>query len=456
MPNTTIVFLLCFFGALAASLVHPIWALVAYIVDYYQHPPLRWWGRYLPSGIRWSLMASATLLVALFLRGKLPLGPHTLRHRQIQCLAAYCVIAILVTFTVAVSFDRSTHYLIQLLQLTLLVLVFVSVVERVEHWRLIIVLIAIGGLTWGLDAWIDPERVAGRLQAIGGPDSRNDNSAALHLLASLPFIAVMGFYGKRLERVVALFAFPFVVNTIILCNSRGATVAMAAMGLAGVVLARGKVRFRVAAIGLAGVIATLVLADPQFLERQLTIVSGERDGSTQGRLTSWAGALELMQDYPLGAGGGGFDILSPVYIPEIVAQYDGAERSVHNTYLWIGSDWGIAGLAAFLGYLWFTFRSVHRARKRCEADQRLGMDGLAVQVSLVGVCVGAIFISRSYGEILYWIPALGTAYVNIAEQMLGANAAEASAPVSPAYDGGPAEGRPPFVRPEAARHGRAL
>src|SRR5690606_29562429 len=98
----------------------------------------------------------------------------------------------------------------------------------------------------------------------------------------------------------------------------GATVAMVAMGCAGVVLSSGVLRLKVAALGLAGLLATVVLADPQFLERQVTIVAGERDGSAQGRLDAWAGALELMMDYPLGAGGGGFDILSPVYIPEVV------------------------------------------------------------------------------------------------------------------------------------------
>lgn len=435
LSNTALLFLVLFFGALAGAIIHPIWPLAAYLIDYYQHPPLRWWGRQLPDGIRWALLASMTLLVSCLLHGKMPLGRDTIRHPQIKCLLAYCLIALLVT-PFAVSVERSIHYLTMLWQLTLLVLVMVVALDRPKYWRLVAVLLAIGGLTWGLDAWIDPSRQAGRLQAIGGPDSRNDNSAAVHLLATLPFIAVMGFYGKLPEKLLAIVSFPFVLNTIILCNSRGATVAMGAMGLAGFLLTRGRVRMGMGVIGLSGIAVTVFLADPQFIERQMTIFVGERDGSTQGRLDSWAGAVELMVDYPLGAGGGGFDILSPVYIPEVVARYDGAERGVHNTYLWIGSDWGVAGLVAFLGYLSFTFTGVQRARKACRDDRRLEMEGLAVQASMVGVCVGAIFISRSYGEILYWVPALGTAYINIVQERAEAFALS-SRPATPTGETSP-------------------
>src|SRR5690606_30782858 len=97
MPSTTILFLLCFFAALMASIMHPIWALVAYLVDYYQHPPLRWWGRWLPSSIRWALLASVVLLVTNLMHGKMPLANNTVRHKQVKCLLLFCVIAALVT-----------------------------------------------------------------------------------------------------------------------------------------------------------------------------------------------------------------------------------------------------------------------------------------------------------------------------------------------------------------------
>src|SRR5690606_5623169 len=124
ISKTGLLFLALFFGSLAGAIIHPIWPLAGYLIDYYQHPPLRWWGRQLPDGFRWALMASLTLLVSCLLHGKMPLGRETVRHPQVKCLLAYCVIALLVT-PFAVSVERSVHYLTNLWQLTLLLLVMV-------------------------------------------------------------------------------------------------------------------------------------------------------------------------------------------------------------------------------------------------------------------------------------------------------------------------------------------
>ncbi len=441
MSKTALLFAALFFGGLAGAILHPIYPLLAYLVDYYQHPPLRWWGKDFPSGIRWSLLASLLMLGATMLHGKIPLSRDTLRHVPVRSLLLLVVIAALVT-PFAVAVDRSVHYLELLLQLSVLVLVMVVTLDSPKHWRWAVLVMTLGSFTWGFDAWLDPERVAGRLQAIGGPDSFNDNSAAVHLLAMLPFIAVMGVYGSRVERVVALVSFPFVVNTIILCNSRGATLAMACMGLAGILLTRGRQRRGLIGLSAAGLVAFLFLADPEFLDRQATLFSEERDGSSQGRLTSWAGAIELMKDYPLGAGGGGFDVLSPVYIPEIVAAYDGAERAVHNTFLWVGSDWGFAGLAAYCIFLFGPIVSLQRARRRAH-DVRTNMEGVAVQAAIIGIAVGGVFINRTYGEIMYWVPALGIALVNL----IDARAVEPDVLVPPADEGATVVEPPTMAHP---------
>ena len=422
MSKTTLLFLALFVGGLAGGILHPVYPLLAYLLDYYQHPPLRWWGKDLPEGFRWSFVASMVMLGATFLHGKFPLSRATLRHWPVHGLLGFALIALLVT-PFAVSVDRSLRYLEMLWQLALLVLVMVVSLDSPKRWRLVVLVMTVGSLTWGVDAWLDPERVAGRLQAIGGADSFNDNAAAVHLLAMLPFMAVMGIYGSRIERGVALVSFPFVVNTIILCNSRGATLAMACMGGASLLLTRGRQRRGLLWLSAAGAAAFLFLADPQFLERQATILSEERDGSSEGRVVAWIGALELMRDYPLGAGGGGFDALSPVYIPQVVARYGGAERTVHNTYLWVGSDWGIAGLIAFCVFLFGTLVRVQQARRRAP-DVRMDMEGVAVQAAIIGISVGGFFINRTYGEIMYWVPALGLALVNLIDSQAATDAGQ--------------------------------
>lgn len=54
-------------GALLAVSLHPVYGLYIYFLDYYAHPPLRWWGKGLPE-LRWSLLAAMVLMVAYTVR----------------------------------------------------------------------------------------------------------------------------------------------------------------------------------------------------------------------------------------------------------------------------------------------------------------------------------------------------------------------------------------------------
>ena len=59
--------LVYFFGLFKALLGKPIFGLYAYFFAFYLHAPSRWWGKGLPD-VRWSLLAAAVTLVAIFLR----------------------------------------------------------------------------------------------------------------------------------------------------------------------------------------------------------------------------------------------------------------------------------------------------------------------------------------------------------------------------------------------------
>ncbi len=411
MSNTALAWLTAYAAGLLLSVVEPFYGLLAYLLDYYAHPPLRWWGDDLPD-LRWSLLAASVLLCVYLLKGRNLFDPRILRHGQTKWLLGFLAVATLVTFW-AVDVNRSLHYLTDIAKLALLYLLIVGTVRTRNQFRWFVLVMIVGAFMWGLDAYFDPKRRAGRLYGIGGPDSDADNSTAAHLLTVLPFLGIYLLKGVRWERLIALIATPFVVNTIILCNSRGATVAIAVMALAAVVLARGKTRWQIATLGLVGGVLFLYLTDPQFIERQLTLFHYEEDTSATGRLEAWEGALALMADYPLGAGGGGWDAMSPVYIPDIVAAYGGEERTVHNTYLLVGSDWGIPGLILFLGFVGSTLRELHEIRRRT-TDQRIYFESFALEVALVGFLTAAFFINRPYAEILYWLSALTAVLQNIA------------------------------------------
>jgi hypothetical protein len=181
------------------------------------------------------------------------------------------------------------------------------------------------GLLVGLECVDAPKREAGRLVDIGSGDSLNDNGAAAHLLTILPFALILLLTEKSDKRVraVALVATPLIINTIILCNSRGAIVGIVAALFAALLLIRSGYRTRLIGAGVITVVAFLALADQQFLDRQQSTTSYEDDGSAHQRLETWKGGRQLVLDRPFGAGGKGFHLLSPVYIPSIVTMHGG-------------------------------------------------------------------------------------------------------------------------------------
>jgi hypothetical protein len=252
-------------------------------------------------------------------------------------------------------------------------------------------------------------------------------------------LAVAVWMGNRWEKIVAIIAAPFVLNTIILANSRGATVGILIGAMAALLLSQWRMRVRLVPLMMVGAMLFWALTDTTFVERQSTLLDKDPKGASD-RIELWKGALALIDDYPLGVGGGGYDKLSPVYVPRAVKEAGGEERTVHNTYLWAATDWGIQGLIALLGLIGSTIWSLHRIRRRT-VDQRIMLESFALEVGFIAFLGAAFFVNRTYSEILYWIPALTAALCNIqanawAEEHAPAGATMSSGPQSPVMLGG--------------------
>jgi probable O-glycosylation ligase (exosortase A-associated) len=417
MPIRAIVWVIAYVAGAILAFVHPIGGLFTYFLDYYAHPPIRWWGKALPD-LRWSLTISIVTLLAFFVnRYKLP-EIKIKSYPQTKWLFLIVINAIIVTSIFSVLPEKSWDYTFDLAKLNILYFLVLQIVRTKEHFRYFILIQIIGVFLWGWDAYDHPKRVAGRLYSIGGPDSLNDNHAASQLLTILPFIGVVFLYGKRWEKALCMAAIPFVLNAFILCNSRGAFLGLLVTGVAALILSKGVLRWKTLLAMLVAGVLFYNLMDPQFIARQQTIESHEDQAATD-RLESWKAGLRLIADHPLGTGGGGFSALSPIYIPEIVEAHQGEERNVHSTYLQAGSEWGIPGLFLFLAALISTCIELHRLRRSpalTPEEQRMHAESLAIELGLIGAMVSGIFTSRLYAEALYWLPALTGVLKNIYAQ----------------------------------------
>lgn len=405
MPGMSIFWIVTYSLGLIASFANPVFGVLTYLFEYYLRPSLHWYGQWLPVW-RYSLIA-ALVLGATYLVRRTSLRRLIPADRgPAHCLLALALLmAIISPFAVSSSssWSRLASYL------TLIAFHGLIVATIRSEWALDVFVAAnmAGAGWWGWESYRDPKRVAGRLANIGSGDTLGDNAAASHLLTVLPFVVIyMLVHKDKRLRALALLVAPFVVNAIILCNSRGATVALGCAVVVGLLVAKSghRVRGLAAAVGFA--VAAYTLADPEFIKRQQTISSYENDGSATGRLDSWQGGLNLIKDYPLGAGGYGYHLLSPRYIPEVVQLHEGNLRAPHNTLVLVTSEWGIAGLLIYLAYYGSCFRLLVKVRKACPGGGIWYYRTVAIQVAMVGVFVAGLFSDRLYAEAPYWMGAL--------------------------------------------------
>jgi len=416
----------------------PIFGFLAYLWEYYNHPPLRWWGDELPD-LRWSFLIASIFFASYSVHGKTIFRREIFRHGSTKWLVALLGIATMVTVFLAIDPARSRGYVVDIAKLTLLFCLIVGVVNDYTKYRWVTAAIVLGALSWGWDAYSNPHFDSGRLVAIGGPDSFNDNEAAAHVIPTLPFLALFFWQGNKWQRIIAIVSAPFIVNMLILCNSRGATVGVAVALIAGLFLMNWRLRLRMALVAIAAVPLVLALVDQRFIDRQLTLMQFmeegldgqeiQNDGAANERVLSWKGGLRLIGDRPLGVGGGGYDLLSPVYAPEVVEAHEGELRAVHNTYLWAAADWGIGGLIALLGFIGSALTTLHRIRRQTTNEQ-LKIESLALEVALIAFLGAAVFINRMYAEIMYWLIALAASLANIHDASAQSQGSADAAPLS--------------------------
>jgi hypothetical protein len=426
----TLAWLAIYWGGLLASIANtPVYGLAIYLFEYYLRPSLHWWGKDLPEW-RYSLIVSVVLAASYFMRRDALPDLRPSKNPALKWLLAFGSIMLLVTpmaVNVAESWDAAEMFW----KFIILYGFIVAIVRTEWAFNLFVAMHVAGAGWWGWEAYLDPKRDASRLLNVGSSDTLNDNQAAGHLLTVLPFalLLIANVKDKRL-RLLALVALPFIINVFILCNSRGATVGLVVALASTLLLARSGHRFKMALAGVGVVAAFLVLADPEFIARQQTTLDYQEQTTAQGRLSNWHAAMGLIADYPFGAGGYGYNELSPIYAPSIIAGRTTGKISPHNTWVLITAEWGIPGIIVFLCFIGTTFRLLHRIRSEC-VDNASYYRSLAIQIGLIGTLTAATFSDRLYGESIYWLCALSVAAYRIHRHEVESRAAQPAVAAAP-------------------------
>ena len=221
----------------------------------------------------------------------------------------------------------------------------------------------------------------------------------------------IGLYGviaarQLLGRLLSMCALGVLALTFVWTGSRGGFIALVAACVYVVLRYRAvPIVWRATATALVALVL-VVSASDQYWRQIGTIMSDADYNRTDetGRLQIWSRGIDYTLKYPvLGLGPDNFPAAEGMLSPLADRQQLGVGlkwSAAHNSFIQVGAELGVPGLAFFLGLLITTFATLRRAGN---VAPQLAQ---ALTASLIAFVVGAFFLSLAYHEMLYTLVAL--------------------------------------------------
>lgn len=240
--------------------------------------------------------------------------------------------------------------------------------------------------------WSGAKVIQGRITYLGFLNDPNDLGMAF--LVALPMTLYWGLTGSRWARLLSLAAAAIQLVGIYLTNSRGALVAIGVMASVYAVRRFGFGRsFAVIPVLLALVV---VLAPSR-----ISVISAEEE-SAAGRVDSWYEGFQMFLHHPLmGVGKGNYT--------------DHHALVAHNSFVHTFAELGFVGYFFWLSLLLVSVAMLRQVIKLPVAgkdgDPRAAVEalrqvGFTLVYSMLGYMVSALFLSRSYVFLLFFLQAL--------------------------------------------------
>ena len=243
----------------------------------------------------------------------------------------------------------------------------------------------------------------------------NSNDLSTLLVLGIPFILVPVFSkgSSRFRKIMGLALCAMALIVVIKSASRGSLVALIAVLLV-LFWTRpfiGKVKLGVLTVAMLFVF--FAVTPREILSRYVTIfadasssdgIAASAQESTMARRQLLQQSLKLTMEHPLFGVGPGIFAVGEAQLAEAEGQRAMWHVS-HNSYTQVSSEMGIPGLFLYLFGLWATFQNVlwFRAHSRIDPTGGVSAMGLALLLSLVGLCVNLTFASMAY---LAYLPIL--------------------------------------------------
>ena len=313
----------------------------------------QWWHAPMnPLGIRYSFTFGIMIAAGIFLnRDKLRFR-RFLERQEILALLFLLLIWILYIFgpQTVNRYSITDHAVIKMTKVMIFCLMMTHIVTKLKDVEKIFWVIIIGAFLLGVQAYSLPRSAftSGRLDGrVGGSDFIDANALAIFMVASIIIVSVKFMQSPLKEKFFCSVSGVFVLNTIVLCRSRGALLALIGAGVSIFIASPFRLKKHLiwgSVLALAGMI---YLTDTAFIERMSSItkhaesvMEGKEasDRSAMMRIEAWRGGIQMFYDHPLGVGVGNFNQFIGNYSPTVTG------LSPHSLYIQVAAELGIFGL----------------------------------------------------------------------------------------------------------------
>jgi putative inorganic carbon (HCO3(-)) transporter len=290
------------------------------------------------------------------------------------------------------------------IKIQLMVLVAFFIVGNRDQLHKLVWVLALSVGFYGIKGGVFTIVTAGfhRVWGPAGSFIYDNNTLALAIIMVVPLFRYLQLHSKkRRVRLVCVAAMLLCMVSVIGSQSRGAFLALAAMGL--FLFTKSRQKSLIAVIAVFGILVVLMMMPESWFERMASIKNYDQDTSAMGRINAWRTAWNVAVDrFPIG---GGF----AMWTAPVFARYAPNPEAVfvaHSIYFHVLGDHGFIGLALFLlifGLSWLHASWIIRqAKVRPELTWAHDLAAMC-QVSLVGYAVGGAFLSLTYFDLPYYI-----------------------------------------------------
>lgn len=411
MPKIAIVFLLSYAGAIVASfLVDVSWGIYLYEINYFINLRTRWWFGSIPQ-VRYTFILAVVIVLSYILTKNKYSENKILDLPQTKWFVMNLILFSLISFW-AVFPEMHSRTLKNYFQLLIFLYITFKVIDTPVKFERIIWSFLIGCFYIGWLGHLKGRSFGGRMEIAGPADTGGDGNAVAAVLASaIPILLFYIIKGKKWQKVISLLFFAYIMDSIVLINSRGSFLGLIVGSLYLLMYyvflnkkSSMKQKIRIIFGVLVGVCLFVYLTDATFWERQRTIDErmdvGKKGG---GRTYAWLKAVELVQQHPLGVGTWGFQYLSPQFMPE--AMLSGGRRAVHSLYFQCLAERGYIGFIIFMSLVFSNFRLMRKTKRTILLNGELTLyyQGIALESSFIVFLTASAFINRLHAEILYML-----------------------------------------------------